>query len=71
MFEVNFILITNRTFTEKNIPRQYIYHRGPLCLCDTATSFFHHVIQDKETRPTGTICSVSARILVQKMMYVN
>ena len=25
--------------------------------------YFHHVIQDKETRPTGTICSVNARML--------
>ena len=68
MFEVNFTLIKaliellqRKTFLDNISTIGFPY----------ASSFFHHVIQDKETRPTGTICSVSARILVQKMMYVN
>ena len=64
MFEVNFILI-KVLIEEKNIPKKYIYiyQRDPSCLYDTVTSFFHHVTQDKETRPTGTIYSANVRLL--------
>ena len=44
---------------------------GSLCLCDTVTSYFHHVIQDKGTRPTGTICSVNARLLSIYIYFVG
>ena len=68
MFEVNFILIEALIeLLQRKISLKYIYiciYQGdPSCLCDTVTSFFHHVTQDKETRPTGTICSVNARLL--------
>ena len=48
---------------KKNIPEQYVYQQDPSRLCDIVTSFLHYVIQDRVTRPTGTICSVNARVL--------
>ena len=39
-----------------------IYQRDPSFLCGTVTAFFHHVTQDKETRPIDTICSVNTRL---------
>ena len=30
----------------------YIYYRDASCLRDTVKSFFHHVVRDKETKPT-------------------
>ena len=58
---MGFVQVENRTFTEKNIPKQYIYQWDPSCLRDTVTSFFHRIIQDKETRPT--ICRFTQLLL--------
>ena len=68
MLKVNFIMIKALTelYPRKiTLNNMYIYTIGiaHACATITVTSFFQHVIQDRETRPTSMICSMNARLL--------
>ena len=62
--EVNFILIKALIeLLQVKIFLNNIYTNWIPLACATLSSFFHYVIQHRVTRPTGTICSVNARVL--------